>query len=126
MIDPQPPNERRRFHRIVFDAPTSIRLHDIDYAVRLLDVSLKGALVEIPAADWPLPSDSGHEVTLSIDLDEGACRIAMQGRIAHQEGKCVGIQCLHIDMDSITHLRRLVELNLGDPEMLERELAALG
>ncbi|MEZ1338698.1 cyclic di-GMP-binding protein MapZ, partial [Enterobacter hormaechei] len=27
--------------------------------------------------------------------------------------------------DSISHLRRLVELNLGDEELLERELALL-
>ncbi|NQD96622.1 PilZ domain-containing protein, partial [Pseudomonas sp. CrR25] len=28
--------------------------------------------------------------------------------------------------DSISHLRRLVELNLGDEALLERELTALG
>ena len=27
--------------------------------------------------------------------------------------------------DSVTHLRRLVELNLGNPDLLERELSAL-
>ena len=31
----------------------------------------------------------------------------------------------HIDLESISHLRRLVELNLGDSSLLERELAAL-
>ena len=30
-----------------------------------------------------------------------------------------------IDLDSITHLRRLVELNSGDAAMLERELHTL-
>jgi hypothetical protein len=29
-------------------------------------------------------------------------------------------------MDSMIHLRRLMELNLGDPGLLERELLALG
>jgi len=32
---------------------------------------------------------------------------------------------LTIDVDSMTHLRRLIELNLGDPTLLERELKAL-
>jgi hypothetical protein len=27
-----------------------------------------------------------------------------------------------IDVDSATHLRRLLELNLGDPSLVEREL----
>ena len=31
----------------------------------------------------------------------------------------------HIDLDSISHLRRFVELNLGDEQELERELGAL-
>ena len=41
-------------------------------------------------------------------------------------GDLVGMVCRHIDVDSISHLRRLVELNLGDEALLERELAALG
>jgi hypothetical protein len=38
----------------------------------------------------------------------------------------LGFVCRHIDLESISHLRRLVELNLGDESLLERELAALG
>ena len=38
----------------------------------------------------------------------------------------LGLRCVDIDLDSITHLRRLVELNLGETELLERELSALG
>jgi hypothetical protein len=38
----------------------------------------------------------------------------------------VGLHCRHIDIESLAHLRRLIELNLGDPALLERELAALG
>ena len=43
-----------------------------------------------------------------------------------QDGELIGFVCRHIDVDSISHLRRLVELNLGDEALLERELAALG
>jgi hypothetical protein len=35
------------------------------------------------------------------------------------------LRCDSIDLDSITHLRRLVELNAGDPRELDRELAIL-
>ncbi len=34
-------------------------------------------------------------------------------------------RCEHIDIDSITHLKRLIELNLGDEALLHRELAHL-
>jgi hypothetical protein len=40
-------------------------------------------------------------------------------------GRQVGVQCGSIDLESITHLRRLVEMNLGGGSLLERELKAL-
>ena len=41
-------------------------------------------------------------------------------------GLAVGVRDAgHIGLESIEHLRRLIELNLGDPEELERELGAL-
>jgi len=46
--------------------------------------------------------------------------------VAHVEGGRVGLRRTHIDIESVTHLRRLVELNLGDPALLERELHELG
>jgi len=49
----------------------------------------------------------------------------MDGRIANQRDDMMGIVCEHIDVDSMTHLRRLVELNMGDTSLLERELHAL-
>jgi len=50
----------------------------------------------------------------------------MLTRLAHIRNNNVGLRCEYIDIDSITYLRRLVELNLGDAELLERELVALG
>jgi len=115
--------DRRQFLRIVFDAPVTVVCDDRQMEAKLIDVSLKGALVQIPASapDWVSRAD-----TLKIQLDAENCRITMEGRAAHQEAERLGFQCRHIDMDSITHLRRLVELNLGDPALLERELEALG
>ena len=43
-------NERRRFHRIAFDAPTEIVQGERRWAVELHDVSLKGLLIKRPHA----------------------------------------------------------------------------
>ena len=51
--------------------------------------------------------------------------IAMAGELAHVEDDRAGVLCRSIDIDSITHLRRLLEVNLGDPAASERELKAL-
>ena len=62
------------------------------------------------------------KIALSGDPDT---MINMEASIAHIEGRQVGLKRAHIDMDSISHLRRLVELNLGDSELLHRELEHL-
>lgn len=116
-------SERRRFHRILFDAPATITAEGREFDTRLVDISLKGALAAVPE-DWP--GEIGMDARILIRLDEGDDVIEMTAQIMHQEGDRIGLQCRHIDMDSITHLRRLVELNLGDANLLERELAQLG
>ena len=37
-----------------------------------------------------------------------------------------GLKWLQIDVGSLQHLRRLIELNTNDPTMLTRELSELG
>lgn len=86
---------------------------------KLLDVSLKGALVLIPD-DWDQDNDGNFK--LSIKLDNSDVEINMDVKFAHTEEDHIGFHCGHIDLDSITALRRLVELNLGDEELLEREI----
>jgi hypothetical protein len=49
----------------------------------------------------------------------------MEVRLTHDDHGHLGFVCEHIDLESIAHLRRLVELNLADHNELERELAAL-
>lgn len=113
--------DRRQFWRATFRSP--VQLVDKLGAVEaeLIDISLKGALLKVPSG-WPGRVDDGCQ--LKLKLTEGNA-IVMRGRVAHVRGRRVGLFCESIDLDSITHLRRLVELNSGDPALLERELAAL-
>ena len=114
------PKEQRRFKRIPFDMPARIISTT---TVRVIDVSLKGALIFKPPL-WK--GSKGDSISIEIPLDSGATVIRMDMRVAHIEAERIGLVCEHIDLDSITHLRRLVELNLGDDELLHRELAELG
>jgi hypothetical protein len=63
-------------------------------------------------------------VDITLD-DQGEAVIHMSGEIAHIEGPHIGIVCHQLDLDSATLLRRIVELNLADPDLLERELHAM-
>ena len=114
-------SESRHFSRIPFHA--DIQLHFMppiaEQVCNLRDISLNGALVETL---HPIGTYMGMACRLHLVLREGGESITMEGMVIHHEGNFLGIECKHIDMDSMTNLRRLVELNLGDEGLLEREL----
>lgn len=115
-------SDRRNFSRIEFQATTRLSQGDKAWDTELIDLSLKGILVTTPD-DWDADTDLPFAAT--ITLDNGSL-IIMALAWRHTESGRSGFVCQHIDIDSITHLRKLVELNLGDVGLLERELAALG
>lgn len=118
-----PANERRKFWRAAFSAPVTVISDTATVHAMLDDISLKGALLEMPG-DWA--GRLGEQCRLTLRLGGAAdATITMWGHISHIDGTKVGLTCESIDLDSITHLRRLVELNAGDPALLERELSAL-
>ncbi|MEW8043149.1 MAG: PilZ domain-containing protein [gamma proteobacterium symbiont of Phacoides pectinatus] len=114
--------ERRNFNRVLFDTPVTLDSGGRRYESTLIDLSLKDALVRLPEQ---FSATTGSPVELRIGLNEGQLTITMQTVVAHATGGTLGLKCLNIDIDSITHLRRLIELNLGDPELLKRDLGTL-
>ncbi len=115
-------DERRKFSRITFHRPAELDALAERVACELLDVSLKGALLEVPAA---FRGAAGQRCVLTVRLDAADAVVRMDGEIVHRQGTQVGVRCTGIDLESIAHLRRIVELNLGDDDLLHRELAAL-
>ncbi|GAA3569676.1 MULTISPECIES: PilZ domain-containing protein [Marinobacter] len=114
--------EKRRFHRIEFDAPCELFCQDRVWATKVLDISLKGVLVARPD-DWDVPLNQPSELVVQLNGENTA--IVMAVELRHIEPERLGFQCQYIDLESASHLKRLVELNLGDPELLEREFAHL-
>ena len=116
--------DRRQFWRAVFRSKVElVDRNDTVVAAELIDISLKGALVKAPA-QWSGAVSDGCHLKLKLKLAEGSA-IVMRMTVAHVMGRRVGLYCESIDLDSITHLRRLVELNAGEPALLDRELATL-
>lgn len=122
MPDNIPPQERRRFTRVPFEASVTITNPSGSWTAKLKDLSLNGVLVSIPQ-NW-LTNDK-QQCLLEINPADNAFFIQMEATISHQEKNTVGFRCDHIDIDSISHLRRLIELNIGDEDILNRQLSAL-
>ena len=113
--------EHRHFHRIAHDAPTTLAADGIEWQGRTLDLSLKGCLLE-PDSGPALTIGQNYRIAIHLGADVA---IVMNAELIHSEHGRAGFMCKHIDLDSISALRRLVELNLGDPALLDRDLAAL-
>ncbi len=124
MMSSEEGENRRRFKRVLFDADTRIEGDAVDTPAKLIDISLNGALLQRPK-HWSTSIGENLSISIKLGQDEDIF-IHMQAKVAHIEEDKIGLHCEHIDMDSITNLRRLIELNLGETELLERELAALG
>jgi hypothetical protein len=115
-------SNRRQFTRIPFQSEAHIFLPNGEFAVELVDLSLKGALIR-PRDD--LFVTVGSNCILKIRLADAATSIRMDCTVVHHQGAYFGLACREIDLDSVTHLRRLVALNLGDEVLLEREISLL-
>jgi len=113
--------DKRRFHRIFYSAEAVLVGDGDSYDCKILDISLNGCLLDF-LQPWNGSTDVLYTLTLTLS-DE--VKIVMQLTLVHGAETQSGFKCRHIDIDSISRLRRLVELNLGDSELLERELAAL-
>ena len=117
--------ESRHFSRIPFQAEVQLQIQfeDTVQTAQLLDISLKGALVN--TGQLVIKPLNGKNCSVVLLLGRDGEHITMKGKVVHQEGTLIGIECQHIDLDSITSLRRLVELNLGNEKLLERELSEM-
>ena len=113
--------DQRTFTRIDFDAKASINSAEASWDTHVLDISLKGALVDKPQ-DWEAELNAPFSLDISLS-DE--TQIQMEVTVSHVENNHIGFRCEHIDLESITHLRRIVELNTGNEDLLNRELSAL-
>lgn len=119
---PQSPLERRRFTRIASDKPLLVKLGETQFHGKVTDVSLHGLLFECVEAG---ALSSGTRIQASLMLDDESPCITLSGTIAHASNGHFGLHCDSLDIDSAMRLRRLVELNLDDSGLLERNLEQL-
>lgn len=114
--------QRRRFSRVGFKEPAVLELGGQSRPCTIEDISLKGALVGVH--DSSTGFSPGDECLLALNLGNDE-HIVMKARLVHIEAPMLGLHCTEIDLDSVTNLRRLIELNQTDPGALERDLHAL-
>jgi len=111
-------HDRRQFSRVLFHINAALVIDNQIYKVSIDDISLHGVLITDLQSKTPLQGKSGR---LSFFLSDDKSEVSMDITMIHE----TGLQCDAIDIDSVTHLRRLIELNLGDTEQIDKELYQL-
>ncbi|MBR9726490.1 PilZ domain-containing protein [Shewanella intestini] len=115
-------DERRKFSRILFGANAYIALAEQTWKTTILDLSLNGALIKRPNN---FVGKLNTLLKLEFVLPDSEVQLVIDAMLIHKTPEHLGLKCVHIDVESISHLRRIIELNIGDAELLNREIEML-
>lgn len=117
-------SEKRKFSRIIFSGQCSLneKTSGEIWQTELVDISLKGALVHKPD-NWHYQENT--PVQLQLCLEGSDIVLEGDGVICHQEEGRLGIKFLTLSLETISHLKRLIQLNLADETLLHREMSQL-
>jgi hypothetical protein len=115
--------DRRQFQRVHFDGQARLAWDDHQpINVQVENLSLKGVLLSgLEEGNGP---EAGERAELDISLSpEASVKMALE--IAFSAGGRLGASWVEIDIDGMTHLRRLIALNLGDAAQVDEELTEM-
>lgn len=115
--------ENRKFTRVEFKAPATMGNDESLWEIEVRDISLNGILITRPNT-WRGDVDDEVDVDIPLDSNGDSC-VVMHCRVAHADDEALGLERVRIGLNSVTHLRRMLELNLGSPAMVDREFANL-
>lgn len=121
MSQSENPDERRHFTRIPFDAEVTLSQGDDSWQTQLLDISLHGVLLRCPDE---CSGAAGESYAIQLPLAEDS-NINVTGRIAHIDGDQIGLKFENMELESASHLKRLLLFNLGDQALVDREIQEL-
>ncbi|OGQ96740.1 MAG: hypothetical protein A2521_07310 [Deltaproteobacteria bacterium RIFOXYD12_FULL_57_12] len=113
-------DNRRNFQRVKFETKSELEIDNTPYPASLLDISLKGALLQM---ETNCPVRIGDTCQLNITLPSSSIAMTFEVKLVHVHDNKCGCKFLRQDIDTITHLRRLLELNIGDAGELDHEMA---
>jgi len=113
--------DKRIFQRVLFNHSAKLISNGESLTTQVLDLSFHGFLCTQPTDSTIQLND---ELTLELQLDENI-KITMPSTVVHIEASHLGMHCKQLDVDSISELKRLIQLNLANNDLLNRELSHL-
>ena len=112
-------DDRRHFSRVGFQSTVIIEVQEQQYQAELIDISLKGALLVL---EGDLAFEKNEMCIFELRLDGDTIAVKTDALIVYSQANQLGLKFQNLDLESMIHLRRLIELNLGDPDKIQQEL----
>lgn len=110
----------RHYRRIPFRTDAEVRTGAATHHCKLVDLALRGALFK---ANDRLPLQVGDKAVLKIALPDSELELIFDAELIHYKDDHYGFLFASEDLDTLAHLRRLLELNFGDAEQADREFS---
>ena len=114
--------ERRQYQRVLFHAEILMQSGNEEWTCNLLDISLNGILVEPPSN---IQINPNNPCAVALFLSDEVI-INARALIKHTSQDRWGLQFIKIDHGSLQHLRHLLESELNDTDLIDREVTQLG
>ncbi len=111
-------DHQRNFQRVDFQSKVEVHLAAANFSCTLINLALRGTLLQ---CHQQLPLKLGDEAKIFILLQDSALNLGFQARLVHHEGDHYGFVFTEADSDSMAHLRRLMELNTGNGDLVDSE-----
>jgi len=112
-------DDKRYFSRINFKAKSQIEIDNKVYSGELLDLSLRGALLNFKEQVSVKMND---KCTLTIHLHSSDIKLIFDAVLVHIHQTNLGFKFISEDVGTMTHLRNLLSLNIGDYDKITDEL----
>lgn len=114
--------ERRRFSRIIYQVSALLEQGDLALQATIQDLSLHGLLLKAENASSLEPS---RKVDVAFSFAQSKQVMQLTANIISITDNEIRLKINNIDIDSISQLKRFIELNVGNNELLNRELEHL-
>ena len=105
--------EKRRFARAPFDGEAHLAIDGSLFSIEVMDLSLRGALINEPAG-YPLAV--GARGALKLLLEDSDIQIPLDCTVVRVNRGLAGLHFARVDVVAMQHLRRLMALHLGEDE----------
>ena len=112
--------EKRKYQRVPFATEAEINCNEDKFSGELLDISLQGALIH---GQGTISLKEGDICELSIHLLDSEIIMQFDVDLVHREEDRFGFKFIGEDTETMIHLRRLLELNIGSSEAIDKEIS---